>query len=79
MVMARAMASDPAAMVLIAPTAGVDVASKRTLMDAVTAAADRTNNPNRLFIGALLGATLELVSLQRAGVEQVFHLEQTRR
>ena len=39
-VMARAMASDPAAMVLIAPTAGVDVASKRTLMDAVTAAAD---------------------------------------
>jgi simple sugar transport system ATP-binding protein len=39
-VMARAMASDPAAMVLIAPTAGVDVASKRTLMDAVIAAAD---------------------------------------
>ena len=39
-VMARAMASDPAAMVLIAPTAGVDVASKRTLMEAVTSAAD---------------------------------------
>ncbi len=39
-VMARAMANDPTVLVLISPTAGVDVASKKTLMDAVVGAAD---------------------------------------
>ncbi len=34
-VMARALASDPELLVLIAPTAGVDVRSKQTLLDAV--------------------------------------------
>ncbi len=34
-VMARALASDPKLLVLIAPTAGVDVRSKETLLDAV--------------------------------------------
>ncbi|GAA1382958.1 sugar ABC transporter ATP-binding protein [Catellatospora chokoriensis] len=34
-VMARALASDPKALVLIGPTAGVDVRSKQTLLDAV--------------------------------------------
>jgi len=34
-VMARALASDPKLLVLIGPTAGVDVRSKETLLDAV--------------------------------------------
>jgi simple sugar transport system ATP-binding protein len=37
-VMARALASDPRVLVLIGPTAGVDVRSKQTLLDAVDAA-----------------------------------------
>jgi simple sugar transport system ATP-binding protein len=37
-VMARALASDPKVLVLIAPTAGVDVRSKQTLLSAVEAA-----------------------------------------
>jgi simple sugar transport system ATP-binding protein len=36
--MARALASDPRVLVLIGPTAGVDVRSKQTLLDAVDAA-----------------------------------------
>ncbi|RIJ78375.1 sugar ABC transporter ATP-binding protein [Nakamurella silvestris] len=39
-VMARALASDPRVLVLITPTAGVDVRSKQTLMDAVRKVGD---------------------------------------
>jgi simple sugar transport system ATP-binding protein len=39
-VMARALASDPKVLVLIAPTAGVDVRSKQTLLRAVEDARD---------------------------------------
>ncbi|MFI5782324.1 sugar ABC transporter ATP-binding protein [Nocardia sp. NPDC051570] len=40
-VFARALATDPAVLVLIAPTAGVDVRSKQTLREAVRDTADR--------------------------------------
>ncbi|AFU01463.1 sugar ABC transporter ATP-binding protein [Nocardia brasiliensis] len=40
-VFARALATDPAVLVLITPTAGVDVRSKQTLRGVVRAAADR--------------------------------------
>lgn len=40
-VFARALATDPSVLVLITPTAGVDVRSKQTLLDVVRAAADR--------------------------------------
>jgi simple sugar transport system ATP-binding protein len=40
-VMARALASDPTVLVLLTPTAGVDVRSKQTLLDIVRDAGDR--------------------------------------
>jgi simple sugar transport system ATP-binding protein len=40
-VLARALASDPSVLVLVHPTAGVDVASKETLFDTVDAARRR--------------------------------------
>ncbi|MBU3066933.1 sugar ABC transporter ATP-binding protein [Nocardia sp. NEAU-G5] len=40
-VFARALATDPAVLVLITPTAGVDVRSKQTLLEVVRAVADR--------------------------------------
>jgi simple sugar transport system ATP-binding protein len=40
-VFARALATDPTVLVLITPTAGVDVRSKQTLLEVVRAAADR--------------------------------------
>jgi simple sugar transport system ATP-binding protein len=40
-VFARALATDPAVLVLITPTAGVDVRSKQTLLAVVRATADR--------------------------------------
>jgi simple sugar transport system ATP-binding protein len=41
-VLARALVSDPKALVLVGPTAGVDVRSKQSLLGAATAAAGRS-------------------------------------